>query len=60
MGAKEPISVTPFKNGKRVPCLRCDGTGIDFLGNECETCNGTGEVNRLVEGTVKIYQIEKK
>lgn len=59
MSAKEPISITPFKNKKSVPCAYCEGSGIAFDGSECEKCNGTGELERVCEGVVKIYKKEE-
>ena len=36
-----------------VDCPECEGTGVDWDGDECELCNGTGEIQvdilRIIE-----------
>lgn len=31
----------------RVPCRACSSAGIDWRGDECETCKGSGSVELL-------------
>ena len=34
-------------------CLKCNGTGFDFKGTECDACAGTGTIKPFLPETKK-------
>jgi len=55
---RKPISITTFKKSKIVECAYCKGTGINDDGVVCEKCDGTGELERVAEGNIKMYKLK--
>jgi DnaJ-class molecular chaperone len=41
-----------------VECAYCKGTGINDDGVVCEKCDGTGELERVAEGNIKMYKLK--